>query len=278
MKRINHPLILSDFDNTITNKQGIITGEVRDAINEYVAAGGIFCVITGRMLPAILPRVEEIGLKGLVAAYQGSMIVDLSTGIVLRENTMSMDECLDICRRLEKIGRKINYYADEKLYTDWEKGDPQLESYCRATATEPHCMEDGVKLSDYIKETGLRARKVITLVRKEERDEVFAMFKDMFGKDYDVTVSATTLVELSPKSDNKGTALEYIANFYGVPVSETVAVGDSFNDLPMIKKAGVGIAVKNAEPEVVKAAAAVTVSCDEGAVARVIRDYGFKED
>ncbi|MCD8200602.1 MAG: Cof-type HAD-IIB family hydrolase [Clostridia bacterium] len=278
MKKLNHPLILSDFDNTITTKKGEILPEVTKAINEYVAAGGIFCVITGRMLPAIMPRVKEIGLKGLVAAYQGSMIVNIATGEVLRENTMSIDECLYITEKLEGMGRKINYYADEKLYTDWQRGDEPLENYCRATATEPHCMEGGEKVSDFIRRTRLRARKIICLVSKEERDFFYAELMRTFGEEYDVTVSSSTLAELSPKSDNKGTALEYIASYYGIPISETVAVGDNLNDLPMIKKAGIGIAVKNAEPELVRAAKAVTISCDEGAVAKVIEDYGFAKD
>ncbi len=76
MRKINKKLIVSDFDGTLLNSSHTISEKVKKAINEYVANGGIFAVCTGRMLKSILPRVRELGLKGLVVAYQGSVIAD----------------------------------------------------------------------------------------------------------------------------------------------------------------------------------------------------------
>ena len=80
MNKINCGLIVSDFDGTLLSTRQTISDNVKNAINEYIAAGGIFAVCTGRMLASILPRVRSLGLKGLVVAYQGAVIADIESG------------------------------------------------------------------------------------------------------------------------------------------------------------------------------------------------------
>lgn len=82
--KINYGLIVSDFDGTLIDDNQQILPEVREAIEKYIAAGGVFAVCTGRMLSSILPRVRELGLKGLVIAYQGTVIADIETGKLLK--------------------------------------------------------------------------------------------------------------------------------------------------------------------------------------------------
>ena len=71
---------------------------------------------------------------------------------------------------------------------------------------------------------------------------------------------------------NKGRAVAKIAEIMGIDPKKTVAVGDYFNDIPMIRTAGVGIAVANARTLVKEAADIVTVSNRECAIAKIIED------
>ena len=91
-----------------------------------------------------------------------------------------------------------------------------------------------------------------------------------------MTCSASVLVEISPRSDDKGEALKFIANYFGIDISSTVAIGDNLNDLSMIKAAGIGVAVGNATKELKDAADYVSVTNDEGAVAKIIEKFGYK--
>ena len=77
MKKIYKKLIVSDFDGTLITSSHNIPDRVSSAIQEYVECGGVFAVCTGRMLRSILPRVRQLGLKGLVVAYQGSVIAEI---------------------------------------------------------------------------------------------------------------------------------------------------------------------------------------------------------
>jgi hypothetical protein len=77
-------------------------------------------------------------------------------------------------------------------------------------------------------------------------------------------------LEVVPTGVGKGEALVELARLLGIPVSETIAIGDSLNDLSMIQMAGTGVAVANARAEVKAVAEFVTHrSASEGAVAEV---------
>ena len=82
-------------------------------------------------------------------------------------------------------------------------------------------------------------------------------------------------MEISPLNDNKGEALKYLSRYFDISLENTVAVGDNLNDMSMIKAAGIGVAVGNAVDALKKAADFVSVTNDEGAVAQIIKKYGF---
>ena len=77
------------------------------------------------------------------------------------------------------------------------------------------------------------------------------------------------------KGDDKGAALKYIADYYKIPLENTVAVVDNLNDLPMIEAAGTGVAVANALEELKTYADEVCPSCDDDGIAFVIRKNGL---
>ena len=111
MQKIRYPLIVSDFDGTLLRGDGTISAKTRAAIEEYQQAGGRFAVCTGRTVDSILPRVKELGLKGLVACFQGSVIVDIESGSLIVDGAIPNDDAARICRFLEELGAHIHVYA-----------------------------------------------------------------------------------------------------------------------------------------------------------------------
>ena len=68
---------------------------------------------------------------------------------------------------------------------------------------------------------------------------------------YDVSLSANRYLEFNKKGVNKGLGLRKLAEYLNIPLEETIAVGDSLNDLAMIKEAGLGIGVKNSTVDII---------------------------
>lgn len=275
MKKLNCKLIVSDFDGTLANSENEVPDEVVEAINSYIADGGIFAVCTGRILPSILPRVRKLGLKGLVIACQGSVIADIETGKLLRDVSFTNAQTAEICAAFEELESNVQVYNNHGFYSSLPEGEKHLNLYESIVGVQAKHVQ--MPLSQFVLTSPERFNKAAALCRPEEQEELYTNLLKRFGNKYDVTCSAKVLVEISPYGETKGKALEFIAQYYGVEIGETCAVGDNLNDLSMIEAAGYGVAVGNAAKGLSDRAKYVTVTNDEGAVARVIKDFGYKK-
>src|SRR5690606_13290051 len=97
------------------------------------------------------------------------------------------------------------------------------------------------------------------------------------GNRLQVTRSKARFVEMTRKGVSKGTALEDVAAYYQVPLSRMMAIGDGFNDLDMIRAAGLGVAVANSPAEVRDAADRVTESNEDDGVAIAIERWVLEQ-
>lgn len=273
LQKLNCKLIVSDFDGTLANSDNTVSQENINAINKYIENGGIFAVCTGRILPSILPRVRQMGLKGLVIACQGSVVADIESGEILRNAKLSDVQAAKICAVLEGLGANVQAYTDEGFYTDISADSPHLQLYEEITGITAMHVE--LPVSNYILKNGVRCQKIATLVANEEQKELFEKLVAALGNEFEVTCSAKVLIEIVPVGENKGMALQFLARHYGVERGKTCAIGDNLNDLSMLQAAGYGVAVGNCAPALRECAQYITVTNDENAVARVINDYGY---
>ncbi len=275
MRKINYPLIVSDYDGTLLRSDDRVSEETKEKIHEYIAAGGKFAICSGRLLESVLKKAKELGLKGLVGAYQGAVIADIESGEVLSEGYIPAEKAALICRKCEALGLHTHIYEIENYYTNMA-GD-KLKYYEKLCGVKG-ILVDRQPLSEFLLEKNMRVQKILVLVDENEKESTYQALNEAFGQEFYVTYSAAFLVELTNKACSKATAVEFLANYYGVPVERTVAVGDHFNDLPMIARAGLGIAVANAD-EKLKAEADVVLeaSNDENAIGKIIERYGFTE-
>ena len=133
----------------------------------------------------------------------------------------------------------------------------------------------GEPLSALVAREKLKVRKVLAMVEPADKKRIFSAVEKALGEEFYVTYSAASLVEITSKTFNKGSAVRFMADYYHVPVERTVAVGDSLNDLPMLEAAGLGLAVRNADEMLKDKAISFEYSNDENAIGRIIERYGF---
>ena len=274
MQKIKYPLIISDFDGTLLRSDDQIANETKKAIDEYVHCGGRFCICTGRMLGSIIPKAKALGLSGLVASFQGAVVADIQTGKVLLDGGMSAQDGAEICRFCEEMGWHTHVYALDVFYSNMQ--DKALEDYERITGIKG-CVVNDEPLWKFIEEKGEKVRKILLLVSPKDKQQIYQILHEKFGENYYVTYSAAFLVEISPKQYSKATAVQFMADHYGIDVENVIAVGDSLNDMPMIERAGAGVAMKNAD-DALKAVADVVLnySNDENGIGHVISDVAYE--
>ncbi|MBQ8295676.1 MAG: HAD family hydrolase [Clostridia bacterium] len=276
MQKINYPLIVSDFDGTLVNKDGTISEKNQQAIAAYIQAGGIFAISTGRMPKGILSRAQELGLQGMVCCCQGAIIMDIESGKPILEGKISFESTLAACKKMEELGLHIHIYDFWDFYCNMD--DDALKLYEYATRSKGQCVLDK-SLSQFIEENKFCTYKLLAMVEEKDNAAIFDMLEKAAFEGCEVTKSGTNLVEVINKNYSKGTAVEFLANHYGIPLEKTIGIGDQWNDLPMIQKAGLGVAVNNADQRLKDQADYVCEHTNEtGAIWEVIQKFGFQEN
>ena len=262
---MKYRLFCSDFDGTLVRADGTISNETKKEIARYTAAGGIFTVVTGRMTSSILPRVREFTEEGIVISYQGAVISDIKTGKILKTACFQEDEALKAVRLLEEENHHIHVYTDEGLFVN--RRDEMLGEYERICAVTGTVIEG---LSEWIQKKHPPVIKILVMIEPEKRLALKDELIEKLGEKYFVTCSNDWLVELMPKGQDKGGAIRFLSEYFGVPKEKIAAIGDQLNDLPMIEEAGGKFAVSNAQEEL-KQIATTVKSCEEDGVAEALK-------
>ena len=273
VRKINYKMIVSDFDGTLVQGDGNVSEKNIKAINEYIDAGGIFVISTGRVPSAILSRARELGLKGLISCCQGTIILDIESGNMLFDQRLPEKTTVDACREMEKLGLHIHAYDLWEYYSNID--DEMLRYYQDITETKAILVLNE-KLSDFISKKGLGAYKLLAMVLPEDNAKIVAKLKEANIPDCDITKSAKFLVEIVNDKCSKGSAVSFLAKHYGIEIEKTVGIGDNYNDISMIEAVGLGVAVANAEDALKQKADYICENSNEqSAIAEVIEKFGF---
>ena len=275
MRKINYRLIVSDFDGTLVRQDGTVSEKNIKVINEYIEAGGIFAISTGRVPAGILPQARKLGLKGLVSCCQGTIILDIESGKILFDRRLSFETTLAACRKMEEMGLHIHAYDLWEYYSNAD--DSMLKGYEKITGVKAKLVLNR-KLSEFLEEKELRAYKLLAMVEPEDSERTIAELSAANLPDCAVTKSSPFLAEVVNDKCSKGSAVLFLAEHYGIEIEKTVGIGDNYNDMPMIEAAGLGAAVGNAEDALKQRADYICENTNEtDAVAEVIEKFGFSD-
>lgn len=271
---LNYALIASDLDGTLLRSDKSVGETTRKAIEEYLKAGGKFCICSGRMLPSVALVAKDLGLEGVVASYAGALVTDLASGKTLYEDSLSAFDAATIASFIEKDGVHLQYYVGNKYYVNREgEALTRYEKSCRVQAERVL----DTPLSKRIEERGERVNKLLVIVEDESRHaELLNKYVERFGTQFWVTRSTTRYIEILSKTCNKGVALKILADYYKIPMERTLAVGDQLNDEEMLHAAGLGLCVANGNEEMKRRVRVYDASNEEDAVGKIIYDFGFE--
>jgi len=259
-------LFVSDLDGTMLPDGNVVSAENIAAVRRAAEAGVTVTIATGRMFEAALPVARALGVDVPIISYNGGLIKSPS-GRVYEEHTVDPALAHDIIAFCKERGWYIQSYSggvlryveacdESRFYENSQQLTGQAVGWDGLfTHTEGNC-----KLL-----LATKGRDV-TLVRTEA---VLAAF----GERVDVTRSADRLIEIVPKGISKASALKSLAGKLGISIAETMAIGDAYNDLPMLQAAGKSIAMGNAFSEVKEVTDYETLTCEENGLAAAIYRY-----
>ncbi|OPZ62643.1 MAG: putative phosphatase [Firmicutes bacterium ADurb.Bin506] len=260
-------LVTLDLDGTTLDSNRLISQENIHAVREARARGVVVAIATGRMHSTAVAVSAPLGSDLPIASYNGAWVRMSATGPELLRMPVPVEEGRRIVRLLSDWGLVFHAYFDDVMYAV-RKSQPTSD-YEAKYASVARILPD---LEEFASRESM---KYLVLDTEERILAIEPMIRQMAGPSLNVMRSQPGLLEIVNARASKGAALEHLAASLGISISETMAIGDSENDIDMLKAAGISVAVANASPTVKAVADHVTASNDDNGVAAAFRRFGL---
>lgn len=255
-------LIASDMDDTLLNSNVTISERNAKAIKSALAAGKIFLIATGRMYVSARPYAQRLGLDVPLVTYNGALVKGSASGEIFYEHKMKLATANEVLAYCKEKGYYVQLYVGDSILIKEENACSKMYTKISGIQT--------TAIGDALYHTDEAPYKILVMTSAEEFASVWEQFSTQFKGKLDVTSSKDNFLELMEPGVNKWEAVKSVAASYGVKPEEIMCIGDSNNDISMIKNAGIGVAVANAKDSVKEHAKIVTASNNDDGVALVI--------
>lgn len=259
-------LVAIDLDDTLLDSTLSISGPCKSNIRAAREKGVIITLATGRMYSSALPFALQLEVDVPLITYQGALVKNSQTQQVLYYQPLAPDMAVAVLKYFQKAGVHYHSYFNDQLCL--ESRSEEGMDYAQLAGVEPLIVPS---LVDACRQ-GQEALKIMAVNRDQER--LLEMEKDLkhiYGSSLHITRSKPYYLEIMNPQANKALALKTLAEHFGIQQREVMALGDSYNDMEMIKWAGLGVAMGNAPAEVKRVADFVTASNDEDGVAQALQ-------
>ena len=260
---MKYKLIVLDLDGTLTNSKKEITPRNRETLIRMQEQGIRLVLASGRPTYGIVPLANELRMNefgGFILSYNGGEIINWETQEMVYENVLPNEvvPVLYECARTHQLS--ILTYDGAEIITE-NSQDPYVlkEAFLNKMAVR--------ETNDFLTDITLPVAKCLIVGDADKLIPLEAELCLRLQGRINIFRSEPYFLELVPQGIDKALSLAVLLKEIGVEHKEMIAIGDGYNDLSMIKFAGLGIAMGNAQEPVKKAADYITLSNEEDGVA-----------
>jgi Cof subfamily protein (haloacid dehalogenase superfamily) len=282
--------IAIDLDGTLLNGQNEISKENRNAIHYAQEQGFEVVISTGRAYFDVQTICKKAGISPCIIGTNGATIHS-NDGKMLSSIPISKERVESILKWLDERDFYYEVFTDKAIYTlkkrreffyheiqQLKRADLDREQKKIAAEAERQFDQFGFVLVENYPDILKQKEEVFNIVacsfNQKKLAEAWNRF-DMIGE-LGVVSSADHNIEITNKGASKGNALEKMAFLMNVSLEQSMAIGDSNNDLSMFRKVGYSVAMENAKDDIKAVCTTTTLKNDENGVAHAI--YQFMEN
>ncbi|WP_395151200.1 Cof-type HAD-IIB family hydrolase [uncultured Allofournierella sp.] len=261
--------IALDLDGTLTNEKKEITPRTRAALEACMERGIHIILASGRPTVGIWPVARDLGLDqkgGYILSYNGGCIIDCRTGQVVAQEVLPAHLIEPICAQAKAAGGVALTYSPEGIVTE-VADDPYVLVESRICHIPVQQVENLAQAVQWPVNKMLITRNPEEIVRLEES------MQQAFAGQLSVYKSCPYFLEVVPLGVEKAQSLQALLTVLGLTAQELMACGDSWNDLSMIRLAGLGVAMGNAVEDVKQQADYITQDNEHDGVGLAIERW-----
>ncbi len=267
-------MIVSDFDGTIKAEGKTVSERNTSAIKEFAKRGGTFVIATGRTYKSIKPYVTELGICDYVLPFNGGVVFDLKNQKSLLKYEIENKIAVEIAKEFRSLGFETQTYDQEEIYVN----EMTKNSYHYQEESGYPLKAVHEEIYDFLESSKISPIKILCYVTQGNILELASYFNKKYGEWAQFVCSSPIFLECVSIKAGKFNSLSYLREKLGFSNEEVLVLGDSFNDLEMIEKAGMGVAMGNAHEIIKGKAKAVTHNVEDDGVAYAIEKYVLGEE
>ena len=267
---MSYQILALDLDGTLTNSKKEITTPTLDALIEIQKAGKKVVLASGRPTNGVLPLAEQLHLAdygSYILSFNGGRITDCRSKEIVYNKVLPDNVAEPIFHIAKKYaGIDIIGYTPDRLLSGIRPNQySELESHINHMPIE--------RVEDFPSHITEPTNKILITgepsIIQRVKDEVC----DYFHSYLSIYCSDPFFLEIKPRGIDKAHSLLRLLTSIGLTTDEMICCGDGYNDLTMIEVAGLGVAMANAQPDVLEIADYITKSNDEDGVLHVINQF-----
>lgn len=266
---MSYEVIVLDIDGTLVNSKKEITKKTLNVLTKVQDEGKSVVIASGRPPQGVMPFAKELGLDkrgGYILSYNGGRITQVESGETIYNKCFPLEYLPDICDIIKDYRVTINTYQNDNIITSG-----RLNKYASVEADII-----GLKtifVEDFPSYVNFDVNKCLLSGEPEDILELEKILSKKYEGKLGVYRSEAFFLELVPLGVDKAQSIDFLLESLGYTKEQCMTCGDSYNDLTMIKYAGLGVAMGNANEDIKVAADFVTLSNDEDGVAYAIEKF-----
>lgn len=260
-------LVAMDLDGTLLRSDKSISDAAIEAIREAHSRGVAFAVATGRMFQTSQPVVDGLLDELPIIAYNGALIKYSNCGLTLLRLPIAARGGERVVRFMWEWGMVFQAYIDDQLWV--ARVAPETVAYSEKYGAPINVMED---IEEFVNR---EAFKYLVLDDEERIADVRKAIDGVLDPGLRTMLSSPGMIEIVRSDVSKGRALSHLASSMGISMDNVMAIGDSENDIDMLRAAGIGVAMGNAGDDVKAEADYIVASNDDDGVVEALERFAF---
>lgn len=268
---MSYKMIVLDLDDTLLRDDLTISKRTKEALMKAQKVGVRVVLASGRPTYAMREIADNLCLQdygSYILSFNGGKIISCQTGEELFSSTLAPEtvhHLYEISRREDVF---IHTYVEDTIVT--EAGNQYTNIEGELTGLEI------IEVGSFIGAVTEPVVKVLMLDEPEKLAEVEKKLQVELNGELCVLRSKPYFLEFTEAGVTKGKSLGYLTEQLGINSEEVIAIGDSYNDLPMIEFAGLGVAMGNAPEDIKAKADYITDTNMNDGVAKVVEEFILK--
>lgn len=261
-------MISLDLDGTLLTDEKTITEANQKKLKELHRKGIKIVICTGRPINAIKNYLTELELfdeNDFTVCFNGGLVLNNSTKKIMFKKSLKEQQIQMLYNFVSEKNHPLDILNFEKVYQISDLKPSIYQSVIKAPIEFTSIEYKDLPNDDFA--------KGIIATQPEEIDQILNEISSDMKDNFYIVRSQPTILEFLPKGVNKKGGLEELLHHFDLDFSNLMSFGDAKNDYEMLQAAEVGVAMKNAQPDIQAIANDVTLDNNNSGVAAYLEKY-----